>query len=76
MPRSMLDSAFMIAADEAFTADLAEAVRMVTKTPAEVAGLADRGEIAEGKRADLLQVGLFNGHPFVKRAWRAGQRVL
>ncbi|MCX2722274.1 alpha-D-ribose 1-methylphosphonate 5-triphosphate diphosphatase [Roseibium salinum] len=76
VPRSMLDSAFMIAADEAFTADLAEAVRMVTKTPAEVAGLADRGEIAEGKRADLLQVGLFNGHPFVKRAWRAGQRVL
>ncbi|WP_299820966.1 alpha-D-ribose 1-methylphosphonate 5-triphosphate diphosphatase [uncultured Roseibium sp.] len=76
VPRSLLDSAFLIAADAAFSADLAEAVRMVSKTPAEVAGLSDRGEIATGKRADLLHVGLHNGHPFVKQAWRAGQRVL
>jgi alpha-D-ribose 1-methylphosphonate 5-triphosphate diphosphatase len=49
---------------------------MVTKNPAEVAGLSDRGEIAAGKRADLLHVGLHDGHPFVKQAWRAGTRVL
>jgi len=76
VPRSLLDSAFMIAADENFQADLPKAVRMVSKTPAEVAGLSDRGEIAAGKRADLLHVGLHNGHPFVKQAWRAGARVL
>lgn len=76
VPRSLLDSAFMIAADERQSADLAAAVRMVTKTPAEVAGLDDRGEIAAGKRADLLHVGTHGGHPFVKQAWRAGRRVL
>jgi len=76
VPRSLLDSAFLIAAEEALDVDLPSAVRMVTKTPAEVAGLTDRGEIAQGKRADLLHVGVQGGHPFVKHAWRAGRRVL
>ncbi|KZM48236.1 phosphonate metabolism protein PhnM [Labrenzia sp. OB1] len=76
VPRSLLDGVFLIAADETFRTDLPEAVRMVSKTPAEVAGLSDLGEIAAGKRADLLHVGLHNGQPFVKQAWRAGQRVL
>ncbi|MCV0424966.1 MAG: amidohydrolase family protein, partial [Roseibium sp.] len=76
VPRSMLDSAFMIAADENFGEDLPAAIRMVTKAPAGVAGLADRGEIAQGKRADLLHVGVHDGHPFVKHAWLAGRRVL
>ncbi len=76
VPRSLLDAAFAIDADETFRMRLAEAVRLVSKTPADVAGLFDRGEIAEGKRADLLHVGLHKGHPFVKQAWRAGQRVL
>ncbi|MCK7614590.1 alpha-D-ribose 1-methylphosphonate 5-triphosphate diphosphatase [Roseibium sediminicola] len=76
VPRSLLDCAFLVAADETLQADLPAAVRMVAKTPAEVAGLSDRGEIAQGKRADLLHVGVHNGHPFVKQAWRAGTRVL
>src|SRR5204862_6349994 len=33
--------------------DLASAIRTVTKTPAQAVGLADRREIAVGKRADL-----------------------
>src|SRR6202140_2111122 len=36
--------------------DLAPAIRTVTKTPAEAVGLAARGEIAAGKRADLIRV--------------------
>ncbi len=36
--------------------DLASAVRTVTKTPAEAVGLSDRGEIAVGRRADLIRV--------------------
>ena len=76
VPRSLLDCAFLIGLDDAFHADLPAALRMVSKTPAEVAGLSDRGEIAEGKRADLLHVGVLNGHPFIKQAWRNGQRVL
>ena len=31
-------------------------IRTVTKTPAEAVGLSDRGEIAVGKRADLIRV--------------------
>jgi len=76
VPRSLLDCAFLVAADETLPADLPTAVRMVTKNPAEVAGLFDRGEIVEGRRADLLHVGEHDGHPFVKQAWRSGRRVL
>ncbi|MEO1115299.1 MAG: alpha-D-ribose 1-methylphosphonate 5-triphosphate diphosphatase [Pseudomonadota bacterium] len=76
VPRSMLDAAFMVAFNEDFNEDLPTAIRTVTKTPADVSGLADRGEIAIGKRADLLQVGLHAGHPVVKQAWLKAQRVL
>lgn len=75
VPRSMLDAAFLIAADESLDYDLPAAVRMVTKAPAEAAGFTDRGEIAVGRRADLVRVGLHEGHPFPRQIWRAGIRV-
>lgn len=55
--------------------ELAAAVRTVTKTPAEAVGLSDRGEIAVGKRADLIRVHLARGIPVVRSVWRAGHRV-
>jgi alpha-D-ribose 1-methylphosphonate 5-triphosphate diphosphatase len=55
--------------------DLAHALRLVTKNPAEATGLADRGEIAEGKRADLVRIRDAGGHPVVRMVWRAGLRV-
>lgn len=55
--------------------ELAAAVRTVTKTPAEAVGLADRGEIAVGKRADLIRVRLARDIPVVRSVWRAGNRV-
>jgi alpha-D-ribose 1-methylphosphonate 5-triphosphate diphosphatase len=55
--------------------DLASAVRTVTKTPAEAVGLADRGEIAMGKRADLIRVHVARDVPVVRSVWREGQRV-
>jgi alpha-D-ribose 1-methylphosphonate 5-triphosphate diphosphatase len=57
------------------TIDLATAVRTVTKTPAEAVGLTDRGEIAPGKRADLIRVHVARDIPVVRRVWREGQRV-
>ncbi len=57
------------------TIDLASAVRTVTKTPAEAVGLADRGEIATGKRADLIRVHVARDIPVVRSVWREGQRV-
>jgi alpha-D-ribose 1-methylphosphonate 5-triphosphate diphosphatase len=55
--------------------DLASAVRTVTKTPAEAVGLADRGEIAVGKRADLIRVHVARDVPVVRSVWREGHRV-
>jgi len=54
--------------------DLATAVRTVTKTPAEAVGLSDRGEIAPGKRADLIRV-CVRTVPVVRSVWRQGRRV-
>ena len=55
--------------------DLASAVRLVTFNPAKAAGLNDRGEIAVGKRADLIMVDMPAGLPQVSRVWLKGQTV-
>ncbi|GAB4289943.1 MAG: alpha-D-ribose 1-methylphosphonate 5-triphosphate diphosphatase [Methylophaga sp.] len=55
--------------------DLAGAVRLVTLNPAKAAGLDDRGEIAVGKRADLIMVDTPAGLPQVGRVWLKGQTV-
>jgi alpha-D-ribose 1-methylphosphonate 5-triphosphate diphosphatase len=55
--------------------DLASAVRTVTKAPAEAVGLSDRGEIAVGKRADLIRVHVARDIPVVRCVWREGHRV-
>jgi alpha-D-ribose 1-methylphosphonate 5-triphosphate diphosphatase len=55
--------------------DLAAAIRTVTKTPAEAVGLNDRGEVAVGKRADLIRVHVARDIPVVRSVWREGSRV-
>jgi len=55
--------------------DLATAIRTVTKTPAEAVGLTDRGEIAAGRRADLIRVQVAGDVPVVRSVWREGRRV-
>ena len=55
--------------------DLAASVRTVSKAPAEVVGLNDRGEILTGKRADLIRVRVVGGVPTVRTVWRGGRRV-
>lgn len=57
--------------------DLPRAIRLVTLNPAKAAGLDDRGEIAIGKRADLVRVWLGNDHiPIVKEVYRDGHRIV
>lgn len=55
--------------------DLPAAVRLVTQGPARAAGLEDRGEIAVGKRADLVSVGSAGGQAAVTGTWVAGRQV-
>lgn len=54
---------------------LAEAVRLVSANPASAAGLADRGEIVVGKRADLVAVAHVNGLAQASSVFAAGKRV-
>ena len=78
IPFSLLHSVFVIARD-VDTLGLPQALRMVTKTPAETVGLTDRGEIAIDKRADLVRVHHDPDHPedvpVVRGVWRDGKRV-
>src|SRR3546814_18282243 len=53
---------------------LPQAVRMASLNAARAAGLDDRGEIAPGKRADLLRVRLVEGQPVVRMGYSAGPR--
>lgn len=75
IPGSMLQSAFQLPREvDAIT--LPQAVAMVSAIPAEAIGLADRGCIALGKRADLIRVSVIDDVPVVRAAWRAGARVM
>lgn len=76
VPRSMLDASFLMGLSDDFDVSLSDAIRMVSLAPAQAANLHDRGEIAVGKRADLVQVALHDGYPYVKRIWRQGERVV
>jgi alpha-D-ribose 1-methylphosphonate 5-triphosphate diphosphatase len=48
---------------------------LVAETPARIAGLADRGRIAEGLRADLVAVRMAGDQPLVQAVWREGRQV-
>jgi alpha-D-ribose 1-methylphosphonate 5-triphosphate diphosphatase len=52
---------------------LPKAVRLTTANPAEAAGLRDRGEIASGKRADIIVVCIKDGRPQITHSWVAGR---
>jgi alpha-D-ribose 1-methylphosphonate 5-triphosphate diphosphatase len=74
IPSSLLMGALQLP-DRVPGIDLAAAVRTVTKRPAEAVGLPDRGEIAAGKRADVIRVHLARDIPVVRSVWREGDRV-
>jgi alpha-D-ribose 1-methylphosphonate 5-triphosphate diphosphatase len=74
VPAALLMAAFRLA-DAPAVGGLAGAVRLVSKAPAEATGLKDRGEIAVGRRADLLRVATHDGEPVVRAVWREGRRV-
>ena len=74
VPAALLMAAFRLA-DAPAVGGLAGAIRLVSKAPAEATGLHDRGEIAVGRRADLLRVATHDGEPVVRAVWREGRRV-
>jgi alpha-D-ribose 1-methylphosphonate 5-triphosphate diphosphatase len=74
IPSSLLMAALQLPA-RVPAIDLAAAIRTVSKTPAEAVGLSDRGELAIGKRADLIRVHVAGDVPVVRSVWREGHRV-
>jgi alpha-D-ribose 1-methylphosphonate 5-triphosphate diphosphatase len=74
-PASLLQAAFVLA-DQQDGGDLSRAVKMISLAPAQAAGLRDRGEIAVGLRADLVQAKKSrDGLPVVQQVWRQAKRV-
>jgi alpha-D-ribose 1-methylphosphonate 5-triphosphate diphosphatase len=73
VPPAMIEAAWLSAATGDVT--LPQAVAMITDRAARMVGLTDRGRIAAGLRADLVQVRPHAGHPIIRRVWRAGDRV-
>ncbi|KQQ91351.1 alpha-D-ribose 1-methylphosphonate 5-triphosphate diphosphatase [Aureimonas sp. Leaf324] len=74
VPFSLIQATFVLAG----SIGLPAATAMVTRTPARVAGLDDRGEIAVGLRVDLVRVRAQTGAakpPVVRSVWREGRRV-
>jgi alpha-D-ribose 1-methylphosphonate 5-triphosphate diphosphatase len=84
VPSSPLQAVFQLAADGAL--GLADGARLISTNPARAVGLDDRGEIAVGKRADLVRVHPYDlpsteHHPrgrrvpVVRGVYRQGERV-
>lgn len=72
-PAALIVSVFRLPSQSELT--LADAVRLVTVNPARAAKLKDRGEIGEGKRADLIVVDQPGGLPQVSRVWVHGIEI-
>ncbi|NDW04919.1 alpha-D-ribose 1-methylphosphonate 5-triphosphate diphosphatase [Jiella pacifica] len=74
VPFSLIQAVFTLA--DTGLVPLPAATRLASANPGEAAGLADRGRIAAGLRADLIRVAHQPGEPPVVRAiWRQGKRV-
>ncbi len=73
VPVSLLHSAFILHRELGLP--LSDVVALVTRRPARMVGLEDRGEIAAGLRADLVRAALHDGTPVVRSVWREGNRI-
>ncbi len=75
VPASLMESIFRLPATDAGIS-LPHAVRLASLNPARAVGLADRGEIAPERRADLVRVHVLEGAPLIRTVWREGHRVV
>jgi alpha-D-ribose 1-methylphosphonate 5-triphosphate diphosphatase len=73
IPSSLLQSVFLL--HRKYGMALPEAVAKASLTPAHAIGLTDRGELASGKRGDLVRVSEVGAVPVVREVWVDGGRV-
>jgi alpha-D-ribose 1-methylphosphonate 5-triphosphate diphosphatase len=74
VPFALMVAAFQLP-DRVSTVSLPQSIALVTRNPAKAAHLNDRGEIAVGKRGDLVRVRKTDSAPVVRGVWRQGKRV-
>ncbi|QRM33224.1 phosphonate metabolism protein PhnM [Microvirga sp. VF16] len=74
VPASLLHGAFQLTRDPVGMS-LPQAISTVSSAPASATGLADRGAIKIGSRADLCHVTEINDIPLVRRVWKEGRQV-
>lgn len=72
VPSALLTAALMLGD---VWGDLPRAVATVTATPARATGLADRGRLMPGLRADVIRVARFGRAAAVRGVWVGGRRV-
>ncbi len=72
VPAALLLGAVRLGLD---SGDLARGFATVTDAPARAAGLADRGRLAPGLRADLVRIRLHGDQPVTRGVWVAGTRI-
>ncbi|ERE13400.1 alpha-D-ribose 1-methylphosphonate 5-triphosphate diphosphatase [Pseudogulbenkiania ferrooxidans] len=73
VPASLLHGAWLLHAQAGWS--LPRAVAAVSLNPARAVGLADRGDIAVGQRADLVAMTARGDAPLVRSVWKLGGRV-
>ncbi|MDR2198648.1 MAG: alpha-D-ribose 1-methylphosphonate 5-triphosphate diphosphatase [Deltaproteobacteria bacterium] len=73
VPSSLIHGAFSLWRKHGYGFE--DAYASVSRTPAETAGLTDRGSIAPGLKADLLRVSFRNKRPRIEAVWVGGRRV-
>jgi alpha-D-ribose 1-methylphosphonate 5-triphosphate diphosphatase len=72
VPSALLSSALLLGD---LWGEMARGVATVTAAPARAVGLADRGEIGLGRRADLIRVKRIGSVGALRGVWVAGRRV-
>jgi alpha-D-ribose 1-methylphosphonate 5-triphosphate diphosphatase len=73
VPTSLLQAVFYLA--DKLQKPLHQTVAMATCNISEILGMKDRGELAPGKRADMLQVSMLDHLPVLKRVWKKGRQI-
>ena len=72
VPSSLLHAAYLLQQD-GFS--LPKAIATVSRNPARMIGLHDRGEIAVSLRADFIRVRMYDAIPVVVGVWKAGKKI-
>lgn len=73
VPASLVHGIFVLSRDAGLS--LPEATALASAEPADLIGIADRGCIEPGRRADLVRVHASEEIPVIRGVWREGRRI-